>query len=1199
VIGDRAYIATPQNSGRWFTNLRLFDVSDPTAPLEIATTEPGSSQIFKAPPAFWLGLPVDVTSEELSVLTGGNVVAVATNPLTYPYHASNVRLYDVTDDNLWRWIGAVSLGREPTDGMIRRIRLKGPTLYAITAGIGKGLQVVDLEMATDIFDTATAGGEQSLGYWQMQGGLNSTSGFAQEAIVQTIHVPTGTGDNSQLWDLAVTELSIFGMTQTGMIATGRSPLVIASQTEGLIYNGPITDGEGGEPLTSWGFGVAAGTVAGVPIAVVSAIGGAGPTSGTHVLAIVDLTNPFAPRALSILPLPGTASGVQDVVLRDTTVYIGTNAGTLVVSVADPNNPRLTGTIPGVSGRLAFSGDAILLGTRRALTETTNAAGGLRSAALDTVVVVDVETDYLLINESNTSVDDLGIRLRVIPTADGVINEGLLIRNESGTTIFSQDLTPAQVTSLVWPKGQPLLPEPQHIALEVRGSDGQRSRPVSANRSTAVLPPELASVEPQRLNRTTNDTTVRLRGKRFSGQSRAILLDTSGEEIELETDFKSSVSLDVIVPGTVLGDVGELSIVVTNGALRSTARSLKVVMPTNVAVPHLTSVTPQQIVAGSEGEWLTVTGSGFVPGDTILGLDSALAPLTTQVLSGNELRALLPPGFLQMPTTLKLRAMTSVDPDLTSDEIDINVVGVVVAGDYPPSVDGVVEDRIPLMRATGETTRQVTLVGSNFDQGDQIFVSVDHAPFRPLATTVESATQIRAVLPLEYWRERYVEIVGQITTASGVQEGVKFVRRVQPSVSIGRAEVIPTRFASAGRYLVDSRSGEHLGSGNSFKNNPEGFRLEVTDPSRPDITDPNKASVRLESVSTIGVAFDEIPRVEMQPFQGTSASSKSRGDWIVAVTDGVDDGRVQATNSNGTTRFGGGRDGDPKDPTIESRLGGHLQVSYRNVEKNITIGPVQIPVGTERRRLRVRAYKVTDSTGASKWTDDDIRAALRTSAAGAISGPTAADIWASASVELVQLTHDAISDIRTITPSSAAMRWNTPEMASCVIVNQTTRERHCFLTNDYQGLIAQRSATDAVDNVISMFFVDHFETVNAQTGARTRGGAFGQAIIDIGFMANATTPLPTSSSGAVFIARDAISGGTLAMSNAKTVAHELAHVVFSNDPNQRMGGGDDNIDFGASVNVLNGSPDGALGLKKKRFNEGQIANIIGKSRFTQR
>lgn len=383
VIGDRAYIATPLNNGRFFTNLRLFDVSDPTSPLEIASNEPSSSSVFKAPPAFWLGLPVDVVADEASPITGGPVVAVATTPLTYPYHASNVRLYDVSNEQQWRWIGAVSLGRDPSDGMIRRIEMKGEMLYVVTAGIGKGIQFVNLNEVRSAFDTALADGEQSAAYWQMQGKLNSTEGFAQEAIVQTVPVDTGTGANSQLWDLAVTDLAINGITQPAVVATGRSPLVIASQTDGLIYNGDITDGLGGAALTGWGYGVAAGTVAGTPIAIVSAVGVDGaPVSGPHVLAIVDLENPSAPRSLALLPLPGSAATVQDVVLRDTSVFIGTNSGTYLVSIAEPGSPRFVGTIPGVQGRLGFSSDSILIGTRRGLTEVTSPEGGVKTAALE-------------------------------------------------------------------------------------------------------------------------------------------------------------------------------------------------------------------------------------------------------------------------------------------------------------------------------------------------------------------------------------------------------------------------------------------------------------------------------------------------------------------------------------------------------------------------------------------------------------------------------------------------------------------------------------------------------------------------------------------------------------------------------------------------------------------------------------------------
>ena len=88
---------------------------------------------------------------------------------------------------------------------------------------------------------------------------------------------------------------------------------------------------------------------------------------------------------------------------------------------------------------------------------------------------------------------------------------------------------------------------------------------------------------------------------------------------------------------------------------------------------------------------------------------------------------------------------------------------------------------------------------------------------------------------------------------------------------------------------------------------------------------------------------------------------------------------------------------------------------------------------------------------------------------------------------------------------------------------------------------------------------------------------------------------------MFIGRNGLVGTTVTPSNAKTVAHELAHVVFSSDPvsTALMGGGDDNADLPGSVNILSGGPQDNLNLLKKRFNEKQIDSTLQKSRFTRK
>jgi len=128
-------------------------------------------------------------------------------------------------------------------------------------------------------------------------------------------------------------------------------------------------------------------------------------------------------------------------------------------------------------------------------------------------------------------------------------------------------------------------------------------------------------------------------------------------------------------------------------------------------------------------------------------------------------------------------------------------------------------------------------------------------------------------------------------------------------------------------------------------------------------------------------------------------------------------------------------------------------------------------------------------------------------------------------------------------------------------------------------------------------VDHLETVAPTTGNRTPASASGQAIIDIGFYLNSTTALPSSLTGLAFIARNATSNGTTTSSNAKTVAHELAHVVFSNDPRLPRGGGDDDADgISNEVNILRGVAKDNLSLTKSYLDPTQSNICSSKTLF---
>ena len=164
ILGDLAYVA--QNSGGVAT-VRVFNIADPVSPQEITGPPTDSFALRVPPPVTVIGHPADIAAEDASPVTGGPVVAVATTNLTFPYRPSNIRLYDVSDERQWKWIGAVTLGKGPVDGMIQRIVLRGELLYSVTAGVGKGVQVVDLSRAKEIFENKPIKGEQDQTFWDM------------------------------------------------------------------------------------------------------------------------------------------------------------------------------------------------------------------------------------------------------------------------------------------------------------------------------------------------------------------------------------------------------------------------------------------------------------------------------------------------------------------------------------------------------------------------------------------------------------------------------------------------------------------------------------------------------------------------------------------------------------------------------------------------------------------------------------------------------------------------------------------------------------------------------------------------------------------------------------------------------------------------------------------------------------------------
>jgi hypothetical protein len=115
------------------------------------------TEIVQATPRRYFGTPTALVGEATSPLTGGPVVALGTARTAIPWGPSNLLLCDVQTD-VPQWIGALSVGTSPTDGILQQVVLQGDRADVATAGLVKGIQVIDLPTARDLL-TARLGGQ--------------------------------------------------------------------------------------------------------------------------------------------------------------------------------------------------------------------------------------------------------------------------------------------------------------------------------------------------------------------------------------------------------------------------------------------------------------------------------------------------------------------------------------------------------------------------------------------------------------------------------------------------------------------------------------------------------------------------------------------------------------------------------------------------------------------------------------------------------------------------------------------------------------------------------------------------------------------------------------------------------------------------------------------------------------------------------
>lgn len=195
-------------------------------------------------------------------------------------------------------------------------------------------------------------------------------------------------------------------------------------------------------------------------------------------------------------------------------------------------------------------------------------------------------------------------------------------------------------------------------------------------------PSITQVKPQNLVAGGNGGQITITGTNFSASS---VVQWNGSS--LATTFITPMMLDGAFSQTNIAQAGNAQITVLNpapGGGESNAVTLTVLA--SAPSPHIDSITPSSIIAGSDTTDVTVFGSGFYSGSEFLWNGGAISRST--FISATQLQGLMNPGALAFPgqAQITVRNYPAVSNTVTVNLVPggtspgpINVVGIDASG----------------------------------------------------------------------------------------------------------------------------------------------------------------------------------------------------------------------------------------------------------------------------------------------------------------------------------------------------------------------------------------------------------------------------------------------------------------------------------------------------------------------------------------
>ena len=242
---------------------------------------------------------------------------------------------------------------------------------------------------------------------------------------------------------------------------------------------------------------------------------------------------------------------------------------------------------------------------------------------------------------------------------------------------------------------------------------------------APVQPVITSLSPASLTVGSADTPLTVTGSGFDPASVVVLDGTY-----MTTTFNNETQLVSTVPAALMSAAGTIVVAVNK---QGVGLSNEVNLPVAAAAPapSISLIDPDNVYIGHPDVGLTLIGTGFVSGSTVVSADGV--PKGTTVLAPQMLIFNMPAADLGAAATINVNA--SNDGGVSNS----NTVVLTVAGAAP--VWPVITGSIPSSLVTGSPDTPLTVIGTGFDAECYVSLGSIQQP-----TTFVSDTELSTVIP---------------------------------------------------------------------------------------------------------------------------------------------------------------------------------------------------------------------------------------------------------------------------------------------------------------------------------------------------------------------------------------------------------------------------------------------------------------------